>query len=71
MGLFDNNDKGLFGDLFDFNGDGKTTWDEEYLAFKIFEECTKEEENDFDDNFGSDLFDDADSSDKYDWRLLQ
>lgn len=48
MGLFDKNDKGLFGGLFDFNGDGKTTWDEEYLAFKIFEECTKEEENDFD-----------------------
>ena len=41
MGLFDKNDKGLFGGLFDFNGDGKTTWDEEYLAFKIFEECTK------------------------------
>ena len=69
MGLFDKNDKGLFGGLFDFNGDGKTTWDEEYLAFKIFEECTKEENNDFDNDFDSDLFDDADSSDKYEWRL--
>ena len=69
MGLFDKNDKGLFGGLFDFNGDGKTTWDEEYLAFKIFEECTKEEENDFDNGFDSDLFDDTDSSDKYEWRL--
>ena len=69
MGLFDKNDKGLFGGLFDFNGDGKTTWDEEYLAFKIFEECTKEEENDFDNGFDSDLFDDTDISDKYEWRL--
>jgi len=69
MGLFDKNDKGLFGGLFDFNGDGKTTWDEEYLAFKIFEECTKEEENDFDNDFDSDLFDDTDISDKYEWRL--
>ena len=69
MGLFDKNDKGLFGGLFDFNGDGKTTWDEEYLAFKIFEECTKEEDNDFDNGFDSDLFDDTDSSEKYEWRL--
>lgn len=69
MGLFDKNDKGLFGGLFDFNGDGKTTWDEEYLAFKIFEECTKEEEKDFDNDFDSDLFDDTDISDKYEWRL--
>ena len=69
MGLFDKNDKGLFGGLFDFNGDGKTTWDEEYLAFKIFEECTKEENNDFDNDFDSDLFDNTDSSDKYEWRL--
>lgn len=69
MGLFDKNDKGLFGGLFDFNGDGKTTWDEEYLAFKIFEECTKEEDNDFDNGFDSDLFDDTDISDKYEWRL--
>ena len=68
MGLFDKNGKGLLGGLFDFNGDGKTTWDEEYLAFKIFEECTKEEENDFDNDFDSDLFDDTDISDKYEWR---
>ena len=69
MGLFDKNDKGLFGGLFDFNGDGKTTWDEEFLAFKIFEECTKEE-NDSDSDFDSDLFDDTDNSDKYEWRIF-
>lgn len=41
----------LFGGLFDFNGDGKTDLGEEWLAFKIFEECTKEEEpsHDFSD----------------------
>ena len=55
MGLFDKNGKGLLGGLFDFNGDGKTTWDEEYLAFKIFEECTKED--DTDDDFLSDDLD--------------
>ena len=33
----------FFGGLFDFNGDGKTSIDEEFLAYKIFEETTKEE----------------------------
>lgn len=32
-----------FGGLFDFNGDGKEDWGEQWIAFKIFEECTKEE----------------------------
>lgn len=32
----DNND--FFGGMFDFNGDGKTTIDEEFLAYKMFEE---------------------------------
>lgn len=68
MGLFDKNDKGLFGGLLDFNGDGKTTWDEEFLAYKIFEECLKEQEDDADDD-GFGLFDDSDCSDKYEWRL--
>lgn len=69
MGLFDENDEGLFGGLFDFNGDGKTTWDEEFLAYKIFEECAKEED-DSDSDFDSDLFDDTDDSDKYEWRIF-
>ncbi len=29
---------GLFGGLFDFNGDGKTDLGEEFIAYKIFEE---------------------------------
>lgn len=28
---------GIFGDLFDFDGDGKTSFGEEFLAFKLFE----------------------------------
>ena len=60
---------GLFDDLFDFNGDGKTTWDEEYLAFKIFEECIKEQGEDLNDDFDSDLSDDAGGSERYEWRL--
>ncbi len=57
-----------FGGLFDFNRDGKTDFGEQWLAMKIFEECTKEDppDDDFDD------FDDFDSfsvsSSRYDWR---
>lgn len=40
------NNNDFFGGLFDFNGDGKTSIDEEFLAYKIFEETTKEESDD-------------------------
>lgn len=40
----------FFGGLFDFNGDGKTTWGEKFLAYKIFEETTKEECDDIDND---------------------
>lgn len=43
------NKNDLFGGMFDFNGDGKTTLDEEYLAYKIFEETTKEDNKTDDD----------------------
>ena len=33
--------KDLWGGMFDFNGDGKTTWDEEMLGFSILEENRK------------------------------
>ncbi len=49
----------FFEDLFDFNGDGKVTSDEEFLAFKMFEEDTKE-----DDDFGFD--DDLDNCESED-----
>lgn len=31
----------FFGRMFDFNGDGQTDIGEDWLAFKMFEECTK------------------------------
>ncbi len=44
---------GPWDDLFDFNGDGETDIGEEFLAFKMFEECTKEDVEDDDDPLGS------------------
>ena len=40
MGFFS---KELFGGFFDFNRDGKTSWDEELLACKIIEDCNRTE----------------------------
>lgn len=44
-----------FGGIFDFNGDGKEDFGEQWLAYKIFEECTKEEESHHD--YSSDYID--------------
>ena len=59
MSMFDG---GLFSGLFDFDGDGKTDLSEQFLAYKIFEECTKDEEVEEDDLFSDedDLFSDED-----------
>lgn len=55
-----NHDDDFFGGMFDFNGDGKTSLDEEFIAYKIFEEsCREEEQNEFDE------FDDFDEFDNY------
>ena len=52
---------------FDFNGDGDISMDEEFLAFKIFEEVTKEDRQDrlFDDeeSYGIDDPDDFEDMD--------
>lgn len=32
------NDKDFMGGMFDFDGNGKTTLDEQYVAYKIYEE---------------------------------
>ena len=60
---------GLFGGLFDFNGDGKTDLGEAFIASKIFEECMKRSD-DADDDFSLD--DDLDldliPSKDYSWR---
>lgn len=42
--MFCNGDDDLFGGLFDFNGDGKTDLDEEFIAYTMFQEMQKEEE---------------------------
>jgi len=47
--------EGFFSGLFDFNGDGETDPDEEWIAFNIFNEVTKEDEDD--------IFYDADEED--------
>lgn len=44
-----------FGGIFDFNRDGKEDFGEQWLAYKIFEECTKEEESHHD--YSSDYID--------------
>ena len=36
-----NNKNDFFGGMFDFNGDGKTDLGEQWVAFKIFEDCAK------------------------------
>lgn len=56
-----------FGGMFDFNGDGKEDFGEQWLGYKIFEECTKEENDD--DDYSSDLdFTDFSSENDYSWR---
>ena len=60
MGIFG----GLFGDLFDLNGDGNIDPAEDYLGYNIFKETMKDDDDDnlddlddFDDNnFDDDNF---------------
>lgn len=54
-----------FGGLFDFNRDGKTDLGEQWLAMKIFEECTKENEPTHDYHDYSSF---SSSDDDYGWR---
>lgn len=53
--------------LFDFNGDGKTSMGEKWIAYNIFKECTKDDESDYDDYLcdDSDLYDDEED---HSWR---
>lgn len=57
MSIFDDD---FLGDMFDFDGDGKTSIDEEFLAYKMFEESFKDDENDDYDDF-EELEDDLDA----------
>lgn len=46
-----------FGGMFDLDGDGRTDLSEEFMAYKMFEEVTREDDDgDLSDN---DLFDDS------------
>ncbi|MEG2839319.1 MAG: hypothetical protein RR892_06800 [Lachnospiraceae bacterium] len=68
MGKSGKDNKKPDGGLFDFNKDGKTTWIEKTIAFKMFEKFQKENEDaDLDD-----LLLDCDldfDSDTYEWRI--
>ena len=50
---------GLFGDLFDFNGDGVATPEEELLGLMMMDEMMEEEEKRHRDDL-NDCFDDLD-----------
>lgn len=73
MGWFDIDNKWFFGGMFDFNRDGKTSWSEQFVAHKMFEECAKELDVDDDYLFDSDFYDDlnldSDTYDRNEWRL--
>lgn len=69
----------LFGGMFDFDGDGKTDIGEEFLAYMMFEELSKDEDkskvdnstdygefDDYDEDISSDDLDDLDELDEYD-----
>lgn len=45
MGIFG----GLFGDLFDLNGDGNIDPAEDYLGYNVFRETMKDDDDDLDD----------------------
>lgn len=46
MGPFDIDNTDIFGAFFDLDGDGKVSWDEEFVARKIILDCLKDEEDD-------------------------
>ena len=50
--MFDEN--GLSGDLFDFDGDGKTDIFEEAVGFAMLDDMLREEEEAYDEGFDDD-----------------
>lgn len=46
-----------FGGMFDLDGDGRTDLNEEFMAYKMFEEVTREDDDG--DLSDDDLFDDS------------
>ncbi|MGN0115180.1 MAG: hypothetical protein ACI396_07615 [Acutalibacteraceae bacterium] len=56
----------LFGDFFDFNGDGDTDFFEEVVGMNIIKDIEREDDSDFDDDFDDfddDMYDDDDFDD--------
>lgn len=65
-GIFDN----PFGGMFDFNGDGKEDFGEQWLGFKIMEQLSSDEEKDSGKLFyDEDSFDSFNDEPDYLWRL--
>ena len=62
--LFDN----PFGGIFDFNGDGKEDFGEQWLGYKVFDDISKRRGKQGGDSFDDDFFDSDDETD-YLWRL--
>lgn len=59
-----------FGGMFDFNHDGREDFGEQWLAFKIFEECTKQKDSSDDDDFISSSQWHSDDTDLHEWRTF-
>ena len=52
----------ILGGLFDLDGDGKTSLDEEYIAYKIFEETTCNDYGRIDADFEDDDIEDIEDA---------
>lgn len=59
--MSNNNDSFLSG-LFDFDGDGKMSIGEEYIAYRIFEETTCNDYERIDDDFEDDDIEDTEDA---------
>ena len=55
---------GLFGDLFDFNRDGKTSFEEELLGMSMMMAALEDDDKAGEVNAGFDFGDDMDSEDE-------
>ena len=66
MGFFDDIFGQPFGGMFDFNGDGKTDFGEEWVGYMIINDCMKEEKASHYTGGGSNLLYDSLDDDAYD-----
>lgn len=66
MGFFDDIFGQPFGGMFDFNGDGKTDFGEEWVGYMIINDCMKEEKTSYYTGGGSNLLYDSLVDDAFD-----